>query len=156
MSVTTVLAELATIADGISGMKYVHSAGATGKASDGSPGALPEGISGFPAAMLYPGEMIELVQGPGTEVHSYIVRLDVFMSQAGDFGTRNRDAIAFVDDLRSALRPELTMGSVASWGVLIVSWRYGSLEYAGEQFTGYAIELRVSERDSVTDYATGD
>lgn len=156
MSMTAVITQLATEIDKISAIKQVFHPGAVGDATDGSPGGIPDSIPSTPAALLFPGESAEgVLQLPGQEVHRYTVIVQVFVSRAADRGTRENAALSFIDDLRPKLRAALTLGGDAAHIARIDHWRYGSLEYAEEQFSGYEITILVTERDSVDDYAVG-
>lgn len=156
MTMTLVITQLATEIDKIAGIKQIFHPGTTGRADDGSPGGLPDNIPSVPSVLLYPGESPEgVLQLPQQEEHAYTIICQAFMSDAADRATRDNAALSFVDDLRAKLRAALTLGGKAAHVARISRWRYGGLEYAGDQFAGYEIEILVTERDSVSDYAVG-
>ena len=156
MTMALVITQLAAELDKITGVEQTFHPATVGDATDGTPGGIPDSIPSTPAVLIFPDESRDgVLQLPGQEEHEYTLTVQVLVSRAADRGTRENAALSFIDDLRPKLRASLTLAGNAAHIARIDGWRYGAIEYAGEQFSGYEIEILVRERDTVTDYAVG-
>lgn len=145
--IATACTEVWTVLSGVTELKRVYAAGKEGDH------AIPDAIGDqVPAAIVYPGQMRTYEQGPSeAERHEYELEIQVFVD-GGDTGSKVNTALVVFDAIKAAFRNAVALNgiSTAIQVARISSWRFGSLTYNGETFTGWAISLFVSEDEPVT------
>lgn len=146
MSIKTACIETASILRTVTALKRVYSAGEEGV--NGIPDALSDQV---PSAIVYPGEMVNYEQGPSeAERHEYNLKIQVFVNGA-DTANKINNVIDVFDTIKVAFQQATALNdiSAAIRAARITSWRFGSLTYGSETFTGWEITLFVSEDSSV-------
>lgn len=149
MSISTVIAEVFNVLDGVTELARVYAVGKTG--DDAIPDVIGDQV---PAAIVYPGESRKYEQGPSSgERHEYTLEIQVFVSGA-DTQNKLNTALPIFDAIRVAFQAATALNDAGSLNQVarLDSWRFGALTYAGETFTGWAITLFISE-DSPANYS---
>lgn len=118
-------------------------------AGDEDENALPGAISEPPTVLVVPGETIEYILSGGQHRHTYNVDVLVLCNQAGETGQTAYQAVPIVD----ALIEKFAVNVGGSWANSCILNRCSGLatiEYAGVDYLGWNITLRVSEQAPVT------
>lgn len=145
--ITTACQETWSILSNVAALKRVYAAGKEGAA--GIPDSIGDQV---PAVIIYPGQMRAYEQGPSeSERHEYELQIQVFVD-GSDTASKINTALVVFDAIKEAFRSAVAMNgiSTAIQVARISSWRFGSLTYNGETFTGWDITLFVSEDEPVT------
>ncbi len=111
--------------------------------------ALPAALGEFPSVLVLPGELIEYILSGGQHRHTYNVHVLVLCNQAGETGQTAKQAIPLVD----ALIEKFSVNVGGTWAnscLLSGHSGFATIEYAGIDYLGWDITLRVSEQAAAT------
>ncbi|PKN81533.1 MAG: hypothetical protein CVU47_06355 [Chloroflexi bacterium HGW-Chloroflexi-9] len=143
LSQSTVLTSIRTLIAAVTGVERVFCAASSDEH------ALPSAMNEFPSIAVIPGETVEYILRSGQHRHSYDVKALVFCNAGGDVGQTAAQAVPLVD----AIIEKFAVNVGGSWANSCVFERCSglvTLEYAGIDYLGWEITLRVSEQADAT------
>lgn len=143
LSTSTVLTNIRTLIDAVSDFARVYSA------SSNDANALPPALGEFPAVLVLPGDTVEYILSGGAHRHTYNVKVLVLCNQAGERGAAAYQAIPLVDAILEKFAVNIG-GTWANSCLLSSTSGFATIEYAGIDYLGWEITLRVSEQASAT------
>jgi len=106
-----------------------------------APSSPPEAAHQFPFAVTYPRTGQETPQSAGWSVGLHTLVCEVHIARlilAQDVAR----AIPLYEEVRSALLADPTLGGAVET-ITGLSYRFGRMEYAGQETIGYSIEIQV-------------
>lgn len=139
--------QIAALVRSITGLRAVYSS------ADSDANALPAALNGpFPCAIVYPGDDIEYILTQPHHRHTYQVTVQLYQT-GQDVGQRAVSVQPFIGLVLAKLALNVT-GSFWNSCVYERSSGLSRLEYAGLEYTGFELTLKVSE-EAVISAAAG-
>lgn len=109
----------------------------------------PSSLNQLPAFVTYPGDGdIEWPRKPNVRTTTHNLDMDLYVQKGGDISTADRLLKPFIAKVFNAFDQNLTLGGNA-FNSGVVSYKYGTLSYAGNDYLGIKFTLKAIEKENV-------
>lgn len=109
----------------------------------------PSSLNQLPAFVTYPVEgELEWPRKPNIRTTTHTLDMDLYVQKGGDLSAADRILKPFIMKVIETFDQNLTLGGSA-FNSGVVSYKYGTLNYAGNDYLGIKFTLKATEKVQV-------